>query len=78
MQFNCKVDAMQFDETRDLWQLRIGDGRTLDLPLRGAWNRIVIGADNAARRRHRRLQGPLVPYLLLGRTNRRSPGKKSP
>jgi len=26
--FNCKVDARQFDETRDLWQLRIGDGRT--------------------------------------------------
>ncbi|MCC8948574.1 MULTISPECIES: flavin-containing monooxygenase [Bradyrhizobium] len=29
MQFNCKVDIMQFDETRDLWQLRISDGREL-------------------------------------------------
>ena len=29
MQFNCRVEAMQFDETRDLWQLRISDGRTL-------------------------------------------------
>ncbi|MGN8544049.1 flavin-containing monooxygenase [Bradyrhizobium sp. 13971] len=29
MQFNCKVETMQFDETRDLWQLRIGDGREL-------------------------------------------------
>lgn len=29
MQFNCKVEAMQFDETRDLWQLRLGDGREL-------------------------------------------------
>ncbi|WP_338691347.1 NAD(P)/FAD-dependent oxidoreductase [Bradyrhizobium sp. 26S5] len=29
MQFNCKVEAMQFDETRDLWQLRLGDGRQL-------------------------------------------------
>ena len=29
MQFDCKVEAMRFDETRDLWQLRISDGRTL-------------------------------------------------
>ncbi|MGY4572373.1 flavin-containing monooxygenase [Bradyrhizobium sp. USDA 3256] len=29
MRFNCKVDVMQFDETRDLWQLRISDGREL-------------------------------------------------
>jgi cation diffusion facilitator CzcD-associated flavoprotein CzcO len=29
MQFNCKVETMQFDETRDLWQLKLGDGRTL-------------------------------------------------
>ncbi|MCS3451769.1 MULTISPECIES: flavin-containing monooxygenase [Bradyrhizobium] len=29
MQFNCKVETMQFDETRDLWQLRISDGREL-------------------------------------------------
>ena len=29
MQFNCKVEAMQFDEARDLWRLRISDGRTL-------------------------------------------------
>ncbi|MBR0936977.1 NAD(P)/FAD-dependent oxidoreductase [Bradyrhizobium jicamae] len=29
MQFNCKVEAMRFDETRDLWQLRISDGREL-------------------------------------------------
>ncbi|UGA41220.1 NAD(P)/FAD-dependent oxidoreductase [Bradyrhizobium quebecense] len=29
MQFNCKVEAMQLDETRDLWQLRISDGRAL-------------------------------------------------
>src|SRR6516164_6055533 len=29
MQFNCKVEAMHFDEARDLWQLTIGDGRTL-------------------------------------------------
>ncbi|MCC8972188.1 flavin-containing monooxygenase [Bradyrhizobium brasilense] len=29
MQFNCKVETMQFDETHDLWQLRISDGREL-------------------------------------------------
>ena len=29
MQFNCKVEAMHFDETRDLWQVKIGDGRKL-------------------------------------------------
>jgi cation diffusion facilitator CzcD-associated flavoprotein CzcO len=29
MQFNCKVEAMEFDETRDLWRVKIGDGREL-------------------------------------------------
>jgi len=29
MQFNCKVEAMRFDETRDLWQVKIADGREL-------------------------------------------------
>ena len=29
MQFNCKVQAMHFDETRDLWHVKIGDGREL-------------------------------------------------
>jgi cation diffusion facilitator CzcD-associated flavoprotein CzcO len=29
MQFNCNVEAAQFDETRDLWRLKIGDGREL-------------------------------------------------
>ena len=29
MQFNCKVEAMRFDEARDLWQLKLGDGREL-------------------------------------------------
>ncbi len=29
MQFNCKVEAAQFDETDDLWRLRIDDGREL-------------------------------------------------
>jgi cation diffusion facilitator CzcD-associated flavoprotein CzcO len=29
MQFNCKVEAMRFDEVRDLWQVKIGDGREL-------------------------------------------------
>ena len=29
MQFNCKVETAQFDEARDLWRLRIGDGREL-------------------------------------------------
>ena len=29
MQFNCKVDAAHFDETNDLWRLRIDDGREL-------------------------------------------------
>jgi cation diffusion facilitator CzcD-associated flavoprotein CzcO len=29
MQFNCKVEAAHFDEARDLWRLRISDGRTL-------------------------------------------------
>jgi cation diffusion facilitator CzcD-associated flavoprotein CzcO len=29
MQFNCKVEAMHFDETRDLWQVKLGDGRAL-------------------------------------------------
>ena len=29
MQFNCKVEAMRFDEARDLWQFTLGDGREL-------------------------------------------------
>ena len=29
MQFNCKVEAMRFDETRDLWHVKIADGRRL-------------------------------------------------
>ncbi len=29
MQFDCKVHAMRFDETRDLWRVTIADGRTL-------------------------------------------------
>ncbi len=29
MQFNCQVEAMRFDETRDLWHLRLNDGREL-------------------------------------------------
>ncbi len=29
MQFNCRVESMRFDEARDLWHLRIGDGREL-------------------------------------------------
>jgi cation diffusion facilitator CzcD-associated flavoprotein CzcO len=29
MQFNCKVDAAHFDETRDLWRVKVSDGREL-------------------------------------------------
>ncbi|MFH1343911.1 MAG: NAD(P)/FAD-dependent oxidoreductase [Pseudomonadota bacterium] len=29
MQFNCKVEAAEFDEAHDLWRLRIDDGREL-------------------------------------------------
>jgi cation diffusion facilitator CzcD-associated flavoprotein CzcO len=29
MQFNCNVEAMHFDEARDLWHVKVGDGRTL-------------------------------------------------
>src|SRR6186713_2582701 len=29
MQFNCKVEAAQFDEAHDRWRLRIDDGREL-------------------------------------------------
>ena len=29
MRFDCKVEAARFDEARDLWLLRIGDGREL-------------------------------------------------
>ncbi len=29
MQFNCKVEAAEFDEADDLWRLRIDDGREL-------------------------------------------------
>lgn len=29
MQFSCKVEAMHFDEARDLWQVKVGDGREL-------------------------------------------------
>jgi cation diffusion facilitator CzcD-associated flavoprotein CzcO len=29
MQFNCKVLSARFDETQDLWQLKISDGREL-------------------------------------------------
>src|SRR3974390_1856799 len=27
MQFNCRLEAAHFDETRDLWRLRLDDGR---------------------------------------------------
>ena len=29
MQFNCKIEAMHFDETRDLWRVKVADGREL-------------------------------------------------
>jgi cation diffusion facilitator CzcD-associated flavoprotein CzcO len=29
MQFGCKVEAMHFDEARDLWHVTVGDGREL-------------------------------------------------
>jgi cation diffusion facilitator CzcD-associated flavoprotein CzcO len=29
MQFNCKVDAAHYDETRDLWRVKLDDGREL-------------------------------------------------
>jgi cation diffusion facilitator CzcD-associated flavoprotein CzcO len=29
MQFNCRVEALHFDEARDLWQVTIADGRKL-------------------------------------------------
>jgi cation diffusion facilitator CzcD-associated flavoprotein CzcO len=29
MQFNCKVESMQFDEANDQWRLKIADGREL-------------------------------------------------
>jgi cation diffusion facilitator CzcD-associated flavoprotein CzcO len=29
MQFNCNVEAMHFDEARDLWHVKVGDGRKL-------------------------------------------------
>lgn len=29
MQFNCKAEAAHFDETRDLWHVKTGDGREL-------------------------------------------------
>jgi cation diffusion facilitator CzcD-associated flavoprotein CzcO len=29
MQFNCKVEEMHFDEARDLWRVKVGDGREL-------------------------------------------------
>ncbi|MGE3848016.1 MAG: flavin-containing monooxygenase [Gammaproteobacteria bacterium] len=29
MQFNCRVDSMAWDETANLWRLKVSDGRTL-------------------------------------------------
>ena len=29
MQFNCRIEAMRFDETRDLWHVKVSDGRAL-------------------------------------------------
>jgi cation diffusion facilitator CzcD-associated flavoprotein CzcO len=29
MQFNCKVEAMHFDEARNIWRVSLSDGRTL-------------------------------------------------
>src|ERR1700690_3982908 len=29
MQFNCKVESAHFDETNDLWRLKLDDGREL-------------------------------------------------
>ena len=65
MQFNCKVEAMRFDEARDLWHVKTRRWPHADQPFRGARDRPAVRADHAAAGRPRRLQGALVPHLLL-------------
>jgi choline dehydrogenase-like flavoprotein len=48
MQFNCKVEAMHFDEARDLCRRP-----QVDKPFRGSRNRPALRADHAATGRHR-------------------------
>ena len=79
MQFNCAVEAAHFDEARDLWRLKLGDGRELTC----RFVVLAIGLLSAPTlprlRGHRRLQGPLVPHLLLAaRAGRARRASRSP
>jgi len=65
MQFNCKVEAMHFDETRDRWQVKIGDGRELTCRFVILAIGLPLCADYCRDWKHRRLQGPLLPHPLL-------------
>ncbi len=77
MQFNCKVETMQFDETRDLWQLKLGDGRELTC----RFVVLAIGLLSAPTMPRvpgtERLQGGARSIPITGRTSRSiSTGKK--
>ena len=79
MQFNCKVEAARFDEARDLWRLRIGDGRELTCRfvimavglLSAPTLPRIEGMDS--------FKGALVPHLpLAARSRSRWPARRSP
>ena len=65
MQFNCKVEAAQFDEAQQSVAAEDRRRPRADLPVRHPGDRPAVDADAAAAGRHGQLQGPLVPHLLL-------------
>ena len=78
MQFDCKVEAAQFDEAATLWRLKLDDGRELTC----RFVILAIGLLSAPTlprlRRHGQFQGPLVPHLSTGRRSRSiSPARRS-
>jgi cation diffusion facilitator CzcD-associated flavoprotein CzcO len=58
MQFNCFVDAMDFDEDAHVWRLSLRDGRS-------AWR--AVGADLASLRRHGRFHRRISPPVRMAR-----------
>jgi cation diffusion facilitator CzcD-associated flavoprotein CzcO len=63
MQFNCKVEAATFDEAKDLWRLKLDDGRELTC-------RFVILAIGL-------LSTPTLPRLARGARSTHSTGRTS-
>ena len=70
MQFNCKVEAAQFDEADDLWRLKLDDGRELTCRFVILDDRAAVDADAAAARGHGRASRAARSTPSTGRTSR--------